>query len=213
MRRALTMVELIFTMVIIGLVFMVIPKIVFVTNKSFETTVKEDALYNAMALMGIIIHLPWDEENTKYDQILSVSSGDDGYRCDSGTGFYRVGGFKGSRHCIDNSVTPMNASSTLGREGNLFNDIDDYNGYLIETSTPRGSKYRLQVAVRYLTDPAPGNLVDLSALTPASGSTNVKEINVTVSNAAVRKKAPFSASIFYHAVNIGQIHVSRRAWR
>ncbi|WP_300364872.1 type II secretion system protein [Hydrogenimonas sp.] len=213
MRRGVTLIELIITMVIVGLVFMVVPKIVFVTNKSFETIVKEDALYNAMALMGIVIHLPWDEENTKMDQILSVSSGHSSYTCDTTTGFYRIGGFKGSRNCIDNSVVPMNASSAPGREDAFFNDIDDYDGYRVETATPAGAKYRLDVGVRYLADPAPGNSVDLSVLSPASGSTNVKEINVTVSNAPGRKKAPFSTSIFYHSVNIGQVYVNKRAWR
>ncbi len=207
------MVELIFTMVIIGLVFMVVPKIVFVTNKSFETTVKEEALYNAMALMGIIVHLPWDEENTKYDQILSVSAGNAAYRCDDTTGFYRVGGFVGSRNCIDNSATPMNASSTLGREDAYFNDIDDYDGFQVDTTTPYGAKYRLQVSVSYLQDPSPGSVVDLSALSPASGSTDIKEIRVTVSNAPGRKKAPFTSSLYYHSVNLGQIYINKRAWR
>ena len=207
------MVELIFTMVIIGLVFMVVPKIVFVTNKSFETTVKEEALYNAMALMGIIVHLPWDEENTKYDRILSVSAGNAAYRCDDTTGFYRVGGFVGSRNCIDNSATPMNASSTLGREDAYFNDIDDYDGFQVDTTTPYGAKYRLQVSVSYLQDPSPGSVVDLSALSPASGSTDIKEIRVTVSNAPGWKKAPFTSSLYYHSVNLGQIYINKRAWR
>ncbi len=207
------MVELIFTMVIIGLVFMVVPKIVFVTNKSFETTVKEEALYNAMALMGIIVHLPWDEENTKYDRILSVSAGNAAYRCDDTTGFYRVGGFVGSRNCIDNSATPMNASSTLGREDAYFNDIDDYDGFQVDTTTPYGAKYRLQVSVSYLQDPSPGSVVDLSALSPASGSTDIKEIRVTVSNVPGRKKAPFTSSLYYHSVNLGQIYINKRAWR
>ena len=213
MRRALTMVELIFTMVIIGLVFMVIPKIIFVTNKSFETTVKEEALYNAMALMGIIVHLPWDEANTQVDQILNVSAGENAYRCDSSTGFYRIGGFAGSRNCIDDSGSPMNASSTLGREDAYFNDIDDYNGYRIETRTPYGVKYLLEVSVSYLHDPPAGSVVDLSALAPSSRSTNFKEIGVTVSNAPGRKKNPFSSTLYYHSVNLGQIRINKRAWR
>ena len=213
MKRGLTLIELIITMVIVGLVFMVVPKIIFVTNKSFETIVKEDALYNAMALMGILIHLPWDEENTKYDQILNVGAGNDAYTCDDSTGFYRKGGFKGSRNCIDNHSIPMNASATLGREDADYNDIDDYDGYRIETTTPFGAKYRLEASVRYLEDPPPSGNVDISLLSPSSGSTNIKEINVTVSNLPGNKKTPFRTSIFYHSVNIGQIHLNKRAWR
>ncbi|WP_456381251.1 hypothetical protein, partial [Hydrogenimonas sp.] len=202
-----------FTMVIVGLVFMVIPKIVFVTNKSFETIVKEEALYNAMALTGIVVHLPWDDENRKVDRILSVTAGKEAYRCDMSTDFYRIGGFVGSRNCIDNNVTPMNASLPLGREDENFDDIDDYDGYRVETTTPYGSKYLLEVSVSYLEDPPSTGIVDLSSLSAVSGSTNLKEIRVKVSNAPGRKKPPFSSSFLYHSTNLGQIRINKRAWR
>ena len=212
MRRAMTLIELIFSMMIVALVFTVVPKILFVTNRSFETAVKEEALYNAMALMGIVVRLPWDEANTRYDRILEVTAGEGAYLCDESTGFYRVGGFRGSRNCIDNSETPMRASETLGLEGSDYNDLDDYNGFGVTAATPFGVRYELNVTVRYLEDPAPGGEVDLSRLAPSGGTTNIKEVNVTVTNAP-GTKIPFRASVYYHSANIGQFYLNKRAWR
>ena len=209
MRRGLTLIELIFAMVIVALVFTVVPKIFFVTNKSFETTAKEEALYNAMALTGILVRLPWDEANTRSDAILSTAEGDSAYRCDESTGFYRVGGFKGGRNCLEGG----DASEPPGPEDALFNDLDDYDGHTLETTTPYGAKYRLAVAVRYLQDPSPGATVDLRSLAPAGGSTDVKEVNVTVTNAASRKKTPFTATLYYHSANIGAVYLRKRPWR
>ncbi|WP_457594358.1 type II secretion system protein [Hydrogenimonas sp.] len=209
MRRALTLIEMIFTMVIVGLVFMVVPKIVFVTNKSFETLAKEEALYNMMALAGIVTTLPWDENGTRSAAILHTESAGGVYLCDATTGFYRVGGFKGGRNCIGGGT----AAAVPGREDALYNDLDDYNGYTLQTVTPYGAKYLLSVTVRYLSDPPPGDLVDLSALSVAAGSTNIKEVNVTVTNAPSNRKIPFRSSVYYHSANIGQTVINRRAWR
>jgi prepilin-type N-terminal cleavage/methylation domain-containing protein len=57
MRKALTMIELIISMVIIGIVFTVIPRLVIAMNQNAQTTIKEEALYNALSLMGSIVPL------------------------------------------------------------------------------------------------------------------------------------------------------------
>ena len=211
MRSALTLIELIFTMVIVGLVFTVVPKIVFVTNKSFETVSREDALYNAVSMAGIVASLPWDENNTVYSDVLGTDSTRPAYFCDATTGFYRVGGFRGGRNCIEDSGAAK--ASPIGREDSLYNDLDDYDGYSVTTATPSGSKYLLSVKVRYLADPPPGGVVDFSTLPAVSTSSNIKEVNVTVTNAAGRVKSPFVSSVYYESVNIGQIGIKRRAWR
>ena len=210
MRRALTLIELLLTMVIVGLVMMVIPKIVFVTNKSFEAIVKEEALYNALALAGVVVSLPWDDANRKYEQILPVEAGSDDYRCDPATG-YRIGGFKGSRNCIAETL-PM-ASAKLEREDDEYNDLDDYNGYEVNTSTPYGSKYKIDVAVEYFDDPPLSETIDLSSLSPSAKSTNTKVVKISVSNALSNRKIFFRTTFYYDSVNIGQFYLNKRAWQ
>ncbi|WP_353661781.1 type II secretion system protein [Hydrogenimonas sp. SS33] len=208
MRRAVTLIELIFTMLIVALVFTVVPKIVFVTNKSFETTVKEEALYNALALMGLLTHLPWDEKNVNGDAILTTEAGAAAFTCDPDAG-YRRGGFYGGRNCFAEELS----ASPVGREGDEYNDIDDYDGWTVEAGTSGGAKYLMRVGVRYLGDPPSGSDIDLSALSPSQRSTDIKEINVTVTYAPSRAKSPFRATLYYHAANIGAMHLYKRPWR
>ena len=74
MKKALTLIELIFTIVIIALVFTVIPKIIYVSNKSLEFSKKEDAIFNMMAKMMDVSLKEYDENNTEYDDILLTGS-------------------------------------------------------------------------------------------------------------------------------------------
>lgn len=110
MRRALTLIELILSMVIIGIVFTVIPKLIMSMNQSAQTTIKEEAMFNAMAQMGAIINLPWDENNTAHDQILDTNATT--YKCNATSG-YRIGGFIGGRHCRPASGDLNLTASTL----------------------------------------------------------------------------------------------------
>ena len=106
MRKAISMIELIFTIVIIAVVFTVIPKIVLALNKSDEVSVKQDALFNGITLMQMISRLSWDENSVGSNLILDTTSAS--FACDT-LSKYRVGGFKGSRNCDTN--TSMIASS------------------------------------------------------------------------------------------------------
>ena len=54
-KNAFTLVELIFSIVIIAIVFTVVPKLMFATTKTMEVSIKEDGLFAAIALMGNII--------------------------------------------------------------------------------------------------------------------------------------------------------------
>jgi len=63
MRRAISMIELIFSIVILGIVFLSIPLIIQNANTSLESTHDSKGYYHALALMQIIIAKPWDHNN------------------------------------------------------------------------------------------------------------------------------------------------------
>ena len=189
MRKGLTLIELIFSMVIIAIVFSVVPKIIFVSNKSLQLSIKEDGMYNAVALAGSIAMLDWDENTSASDgKIVHTTTND----CNATTG-YRVGGFIGSRNCMDDANY---SSSPIGQDGDVndFNDIDDYNGKtdFNETSSS-GKDYNLSATVDY-----------------NATNRNIKEINVTVEGGA--KTGGFQTSFFYHSANLGHIQINKRAW-
>lgn len=99
MKKGLSLIELVFTIVIIAVVFTVIPKIVLALSKSDEFTVKQDAVFNGMTMMQMISRLAWDENSTNNNDILQTASIN--FNCSSTT-HYRVGGFRGSRNCENN---------------------------------------------------------------------------------------------------------------
>jgi len=145
LKKGLTLIELIFTIVIISFVFTVIPKMLQVSNESLSFSSKEDALFNMYSQMMDIVVKEYDENNTKYDDIL-LSGEDSVLECNSSTG-YRIGGFKGSRNCF-NKVDESNIPSSPKRP---FEALEDYNGLNYQISSGH-KEYNLSVTVGYTDD-------------------------------------------------------------
>lgn len=190
-KSAFTLVELIFSIVIIAIVFTVVPKLLFVTTKTMELSIKEDGLFSGIALMGNIVRLPWDE-NTMLSQgkILDTAA----KTCDD----YRIGGFTGSRNCL-NSNAAATPKSAFGSSGGVYGDIDDYDGY--STSTDKGRvQYNLDVEVNY---------VDADDLSAGLDPDELKEIKVSVSSSG---KTNLCTSFLFYSANLGHIQINKRAW-
>lgn len=215
MRKALTLIELILAMVIIGIVFTVIPRVIQAMNQTSEIAIQEEAMYNAMALMGAVIHLSWDENNTEHNQILQVTHGEGAYECNTTSG-YRIGGFIGGRNCIEPDGIDYNATP-LGVEGNDINDLDDYT-LSIDTdsncSRSRGEKlYTLTPIVSYIADPLPSGTATLERTPLSSGATsNTKHVLVKVGYHADHKHSGCIGVLEYHSFNIGTIPINSFPW-
>ena len=215
MRRSLTLIELVFSMVIIAIAFTVFPKILQVSAKTSTNLLKEEALFGGLTWMGLIKNLPWDEKNTLFDDYLVVDSGKTEYECSTsfgGAAIYRRGGFVGSRNCKHHQY----ASSSLGSEANdnsVPDDLDDFNGVSKLLQNANGSRsYEMNATLRYVSDLGLGETA--FDTTASTSSTNTKFIEISVSPQA--KKGAFSSQelvrIWYIATNIGQIKVRRAPW-
>ena len=192
MRNAITLIELIFSMLIIAIVFTVVPKIIFASNKSMQLSKKEDALFNAYSMMGSVIKLVWDENTSNAGKILDT----DAHTCNN----YRVGGFKGSRNCIDSDDT----ASAIKKEDSDYNDIDDYNNDNSDVNSSIGNVYDLNITVRYTDKDHNG----------VTGTDELKEINVTVSPGSDNNKMKnFKSSFFYYSTNLGHIQIKKEKWK
>ncbi len=188
-KPAFTLVELIFSIVIISLVFTVIPKLLFVTTKTMEVSIKEDGLFAAMSMMGDIVRLSWDENTIiSGGKILDT----DANTCTD----RRIGGFIGSRNCLNSSAAATPSGSFAGAEP--FGDIDDYHGYSSATTNGRVD-YNLNVDVAYV---QPNFSV-------TGGTDEVKEVTVSVTSTG---KTNLCSSFFYHSANLGHIQINKRAW-
>lgn len=198
MRKGLTLIELIFTMVIVAITFTVVPKLVQTIADTGKTIVKEDAIFNTITMMGLITRLAWDEENVINDSILNVSHGNANYTCNPATR-YRRGGFVGGRNCITAGAIP-NASNPLAvPTPPTYNSIDSYNGYSLGTKTSCG-----------------GGLYDLGVRVTYNGAvtSNVKHIEITTNyNAGFKLKNEGCIMFDYFSYNIGQVSINKRRWQ
>ena len=207
-KKAFTLIELIFSMVIIAIAFTVLPKMLQLATKSSKQNIKEEGLYNAVALMGLIQSTAWDEANTEYDDILLVKNGNSSYECDTTTG-YRIGGFTGSRNCKNK----QNASETLALESNDNNtpdDMDDFATYDAQNHNDSRA-YKLIVSTKYVDDITPSETTFHT--TTSSQSTNIKYITIDIN--ATKKQSVLGehiARFYYFSSNIGQMQVNKRVW-
>jgi prepilin-type N-terminal cleavage/methylation domain-containing protein len=214
MRKGLTLIELILSMVIIGIVFTVIPRLIMSMNQSTQTTIKEEAMYDAMAQMGLIINLPWDNNNTQNPQILTVNSGNTAYDCNITSG-YRIGGFVGGRNCIE---TIAYNAGPIGKEDAESNDIDDYHDTNLTadkncSATLKKGLYAIGTTVLYVDDPAATGTATLSTNPKAANQySNTKYILVRVGYGSDSQHKGCITALQYHSFNIGNIQINSRNW-
>ena len=209
MRKAFTLIELIFSMVIIAIAFSVLPKILLLSKKSAATSLKEEAMFNAVAYVGLIKSTAWDENNTQVDDILLVSNGNSAYDCNTTTG-YRIGGMIGSRNCFNDK----NASA-LGSDSDDNGNQDDMDDFItLNAENYSGSRdYDLNVSTSYIEDIAP-DTTQYDTNKTSTTSTNTKYITVTVkANKKAKVLGDTFAKIPFIAQNIGQIKINRRVWQ
>ena len=205
MRKAISIIELIFTILIIALVFTVIPKIVFALKKSDEFAIRQDAILNTISLMQMISKQAWDENNTNSSDVLHVDS--DNFICNAD--FYRDGGFVGSRNCENNITASSVLNAETGEEYEDFDDVDDYNDNDLNITL-----YNINTTVKYCTDFSSGtSTVDLSNCIAPSGSTNLKRVNVTTTYIGKRGKEKELMNFNYTSANIGQFYIHKRVWQ
>jgi len=78
-RPAIAMIELIFAIVIMGIVMMSAPMIISTAAKSGYVTIQQEAINEAASQINMIMGYHWDEsssDETFLDPILSVTHGD-----------------------------------------------------------------------------------------------------------------------------------------
>jgi prepilin-type N-terminal cleavage/methylation domain-containing protein len=199
MRKAFTLIELIFSMVIIAIAFSVLPKVLQLATKSATTSLKEEAMYNAVAYAGLIRATAWDENNTEVDDILLVANGASAYDCNTTSG-YRVGGFRGSRNCFHTKD-----ASVLGSDDGDLDDVDDFSTIGAQNFNA-SREYDLNTTVVYVAD-------SFFATTAQSSSTNSKRVTVVV--APRQKRALLGkamAKLSFTLYNLGQLRVNKRSW-
>ena len=202
LRPAIAMIELIFAIVVIGLVLMSAPMLMQTASKSGYVALQQEAINEAVTRVNMVTWSRWDENTTlsgsdiidEPDYIVSVNHGDS--ELDINITTNRRNGTPQSTP--SRSFANLNATVALGDETSdtIDDDIDDYIGTthitLIEsTSKDYIDKNAILVTkVSYINDSANYNQssiiynLDPGNKLPAGQTSNIKmvEVNLTSSS-------------------------------
>ena len=129
------MIELIFAIVIMGIVFLSVPMVTMVAAKSGYVAIQQEAIGMASSHLNMVMNFHWDNNNADEaypDHILNVSL--------SATPdlLQLPGGRRGGTPALSersfirgdgNNLLTATSPALLGIEGSAKNDIDDFIGY------------------------------------------------------------------------------------
>ena len=213
MKKALSLIELIFTILIIGIVFSVIPRIIYISNKSLEVLKKEDAIFNIMSKAIDISLKAYDEKNIYDDDILLVNNPPVNILDCNESSWYRVGGFKGSRNCR-NGIYESDIFISMNSDGE-YDYIEGYNGVEVNTTKYGRTLYTLKISVGYTDeynindyDYNNGNLSFKFTNRSDNNKTNIKRVYIKVFD----RNNNIISSVPYYSANIGHIQINGLRW-
>lgn len=235
MRTAVAMIELIFAIVIMGIVLMSAPLLISTASKSSMVVIQQEGIAATASEVGMILTRDWDESDTNItteSPILVVQNGDGNLASttfpDGNITGIRVGTPDSSGRKFFSSVggTERNATLPAAFNDGDDDDIDDYNGRNI---TLTGTRYAggdladatidMNVTVRYVSDsPSTGSYAaaadtitfDNPFNNPSANSTNIKAISINTQTGQAGLDTNISMQAF--SCNIGTYRIKTRSF-
>jgi len=196
MRSAMSLIELVFTIVIMGIAVMSLPLILTQVQRNDAFAMQQEAILAAKAKIGNILTYEWDHNS--YDStasrsfVLTTVSPDTELNC-NGTTFRRLGHVNADsrRKCSATGASASAIGADAGDGGN-FTDIDDFDADAINISASAEGAgtldyifdLNLSTSITYAADSATYNVSPVVfTLNPDNNVTvtNIKTISVTVS--------------------------------
>jgi len=142
-RKAIAMIELIFAIVVMGIVMMSAPMLIQTSSQSSYVALQQESIAAAASQIGMILSSEWDELDTNStigEPVLRTASTTFG-QC-SGAQVHPVGVTSSSgRYCRGlNGSFGHTASSTLGVDlgDYIYDDVDDYNNQVVNVKIYNG---------------------------------------------------------------------------
>lgn len=228
LRPAVAMIELIFALVVMGIVMMSAPQLISTAGKSGYVAIQQEGINEAATQMSIMMDYAWDENDTNgsHTTVLNVSNGDSEL---NGTTF-SAGGLKKRRAGtpelsyrlyksydgkeFNASAIGLDAGEGVGSE----DDIDDFNGTSVNLSgaattkdyIEKGGSIKIARTVNYMDDNATnyntgggGTLTYTPSFTNASPTTNIKRLQVTLTSASNVAELRKTITLHAFSCNIG----------
>jgi prepilin-type N-terminal cleavage/methylation domain-containing protein len=208
MKKAFTLVELIITIVIIGIAAVTIPIMMGAANKLQEDNVNQDIFFKSTVVMNDILSRAWDVVPAAEDYvgIWDVQNGDSNLSR-TGTARFRVGSVSAEnyRQFYSTQTNATSISTTVSQLVGTDNmtTLNDYNNKFID-EVSGDAKVRYDIGVTYVSDGVVRNgntevaVWNLSTAGSTTASTNLKRITITA------KRSGFDdVSFVYFSSNVG----------
>lgn len=228
-RPAIAMIELIFAIVIMGIVLMSAPMLISTATKSGYVSIIQEAINEASTQVNMIAGYHWDENDANelfLDPILGVSNGSSDLDADVNSS-RRKGTPKESYRSFVRSDgrDDLNASTVLGSDGTegAEDDIDDFSGItnLIEIETSVADNVEtttidISKTTNYSTDTVTGgyNQANITYIpfnnAVAGTTTNIKTSTITLSSSSGVDNLDKSISLRSFSCNIGAYKLEER---
>ena len=226
------MIELIFAIVVMGIVMMSAPQLLSTASKSGYVAIQQEGINEAATQLNTILSYPWDEnnsydENNSHTSVLYVTNGNSDLNISAGivTGpKRRLGTPKESkRNFIADDTNEYNAS-TIGWDTGEANastdidDIDDFNGtsvnLVLDDATgasdyiEKGAQINIARTVSYMDDNASynspaGGTLNFNPFNNKAGTTNIKHIQVTLTSTSGVAELAKTITLHAFSCNIG----------
>jgi len=230
MRPAIAMIELIFAIVIMGIVMMSAPMLLSTASKSGYASIQQEGINEAATQVNIIMSYEWDENNTQveYDPVvLSTNNGDAGLSEVIGTNRRTGTPVESFRKYISSEGNATRASATaIGSEAGDLDDMDDFSGTSISLNpeeTGGNADYiekttiNILRTVSYMDDNVSiGNYGTSATLTfnptfaTATPTTNIKRIQVTLTSTSGIDELNKTIALHAFSSNIGSYKLEER---
>ncbi len=217
-RPAIAMIELIFAIVIMGIVMMSAPMLIATSTQSGYAAMQQEAISTTASQIQTIMSVMWDENDTK-DSIGAPILQTSVTNCTTKTPLGTTS--QSGRYCLDAlasnsktySATPPSLLKHETSDGNIYDDIDDYdtNDTVLEvnetTTTPEGdyidTKITITSAVRYANS-AFGSTTNSNPFdAAASATTDVKLISVVTTSSTSASELSKNIRMSAFMCNIG----------
>ncbi|RUM56622.1 MAG: hypothetical protein DSY40_01985 [Nautilia sp.] len=218
MKKSFSLIELIFTIVMIAMIFTVIPRIIYATNMSIGFQMKEDGIFNMMTHIIDISTQEYDENNTAdafFPDDILLTGNSNVLECNTTTD-YRIGGFVGGRNCRNNEYDSIIGPDANENDESDYDDVDDYNGTEDNATKNGNTRYKLYTFVGYTKEWNKSNYdydnqrLDFNFTTERDGNyRNIKYIEVILEDERFDKNISHAR---YWSANIGHTYIESRQW-
>ncbi len=225
LRPAIAMIELIFAIVIIGIILMSAPMIISTAAKSSYAAIVQEAINAASSQVNVVMGYHWDENSADemfLDPILATTVANI-YLDEDGTTGRRKGTPKESFRSFVRSDNQRLDATLIGGANSVKNDINDFaddtNLYEEEFSLAdyiEKTTIEINTAVSYNDDNVSGGYNQTSITynpfnNVASGqTTNIKSITVTLTSSSGEDELEKSIILHAFSCNIGGYELEER---